>query len=90
MTRAELEKEYTTVGTYIRSPGKFEGESIWAPYFWNAVLNGEGDHEDIDGRLCSRVDIVADDLREFPELKGAKAVRLSEDDNGFVYCEILL
>lgn len=82
MTRADILATYTVDHhNVIRSPGKFEGEHVSAPYFYEALMNGEAD-EDEDGVAC--FELTADDLAQFPELKGAKQVCLSEDDSGFV------
>lgn len=88
MKREEILKEYSVnaVGL-ITNPGKFEGEPLYAPYFWDAFLNGCWDDELDGGTLV--YNIIADDIKEFPELKGAKQVWLSCDDNGFVYCETI-
>jgi hypothetical protein len=65
----------------IRSPGQFEGEKLYVPYFWEAYLNGCADRDD---GLVLGFDVNADDLREFPELKGRRTVRLMQSDDGFV------
>jgi hypothetical protein len=89
MTRAELEREYRVEGNRIISPGKFNHENIWAPYFWEFYLNGETDEEyDDDGRLVTRCEIFPDDVREFPELEGFRIVEMYENDDGFVFCEV--
>lgn len=38
--RAKSLSGYSTDGTKITSPGKFEGEPIFAPYYWNLGLEG--------------------------------------------------
>lgn len=89
-TKAELEREYNTANGIIKSPGKFEGEPIWAPYFWDKGLNGWADVDVGDGESEPAVwgFIIRDEDRsEFPD--GFKldtyAVSLWETDNGFVY-----
>ena len=90
MTRYELEQTYKVQGNRIVSPGKFELENIWAPYFWDIAM--EGGAEEIttphNPHPVSRVPIEPDDVQQFPELDGFRAVELFEDDNGFVYCEV--
>ena len=75
----------------IISPGKFEGEMLYVPYLWSAVLEGYGEDEfadDEDGELiASYVEITDNDRAEFPELENAVEARLSEDSQGFVWCE---
>jgi hypothetical protein len=83
MKRKDVTSDYDIKDGRISSPGKFEGEAVYAPYFYDAYLNGMADDE--GDRLV--FDVTAEDRREFPELKNVKRVFLSEDDNGFVYCE---
>lgn len=68
----------------ITAPGKFEGEPIYAPYFWDQFLQGMADED--DGEWVT-FEITAQDEQLFPELKGIQRVRLYEDDVGFVHCE---
>jgi hypothetical protein len=81
MTRHEIETEYKTAAGRIISPGKFEGEMVYVPYFWEAYLNGCADRD--DGRVLG-FDVTAEDKAMFPELKGRRTVRLMERDDGFV------
>ena len=94
MTREEILKDYTVKSGIIRSPGKFEGEPLYAPYFWDLVLEGTGEvysvtpFEECDESW--RVEIDDEDRREFPELlQTAKYIRLWVDDNGFVYTKLM-
>ncbi len=83
MTRQEIERDYQVENGVIRSNGKFEGEAVYVPYFWDAFLNGMADRD--NGRVLG-FDLTADDKAMFPELKGRRTVRLYERDDGFV-CE---
>lgn len=72
----------------IRSPGKFEAEPIYTPYFWESVLNGDAeDHEEPDGTLWAILDVTKEDRKAFPELEasGIISVALMELEVGFVY-----
>ena len=71
-------KEYEQV---IKHPGKFEGQPVYVPYFWEVYLDGRADHDD-DTVLSFNV--IAEDKAIFPELKRRKTVRLMEDSQGFV------
>lgn len=82
MTRADIERDYNVVDGVIRSPGKFEGEPVYAPYFWDAFLNGMQDEDDGEFLLFNVTD---EDRVEFPELQGVSQVSLGEDSQGFVY-----
>lgn len=83
MTRAQIEHDYQIENGRITSPGKFEGEMLYVPYFWDAYLNGFSDKD--DGRIIL-FRITAQDRKEFPELGNRRTVKLYETDNGFV-CE---
>ena len=87
----------------ITSPGKFEGEQNYVPYFWNLGLDG-----------CADTDISPDsftddethsnyltdhpvfgfgltdaDRAKWPELKGQDRIELWESDLGFVFHDVL-
>jgi hypothetical protein len=82
MTRAEFEKDYTVENGRITSPGKFEGQMIYVPYFWDAYLNGMADRN--DGTTLG-FDIASEDREQFPELgMRRRTVRLQETGQGFV------
>lgn len=87
MTRKDVKAAYKVVDGIIRSPGKFEGCSVYVPYYWNAGLEGMADEdtETDDGEAVFVFYPDEDDIKEFPELRGIELVRLTEDDNGFVY-----
>lgn len=85
MTRKEIEEGYEIDERgVIRSPGKFEGEMLYAPYFWEALLNGESDGEQDDMDWFTVQD---EDCQQFPELTDVEKVGLRTDDMGFVYLE---
>ena len=71
----------------ITSPGKFEGEMYYIPYYWEGWLNGFTDYEyqDNDGVLISEFHIDHSDIERFPELKNIAVLELWESNDGFVY-----
>lgn len=81
MTRSDILTHYKVEGGVIRSPGKFEGEPLYVPYFWDAFMNGmaDSDHQGILG-----FDVTEEDKKEFPELKRRRVVKLSEREDSFV------
>jgi hypothetical protein len=83
MTRHEISQQYKLDdnGEFICSPGKFEGEPVYAPYFYDALLNGGADED--DGKTAI-FDVNDDDRREFPTLADVARVSLSETNDGFV------
>lgn len=83
--RQMIESEYEIKDGVIKSPGKFEGEPIYAPYFYDAYLNGMADDDDGE-RL--KFDVTAEDREEFPELQNIDLVILWEDGSGFVFVEV--
>ena len=82
MTRAEIEAEYDIRDGRIVSPGKFEMEPVWAPYFYDFYMDGGADETDDEDVVSFGVD--ADDIAAFPELAGAARVMLQFGDTGFV------
>ena len=84
MDRKSIEASYQIESGRIRSPGKFEGEMVYVPYFWDIYLNGFADRD--DGRVLG-FDLSPEDKQIFPELKGRRTVRLVEREDGFV-CEV--
>jgi hypothetical protein len=82
MTRQDILDQYKVDDRgIIRSPGKFEGEMLYVPHFWDVFLNGFADRD--DGKVLG-FDVTADDKKEFPELKRRRTVKIVEDLNGFV------
>ena len=91
--RQKIEQQYLMVDGRIFSPGKFEGEPVFAPYFWDIALSGfaDSDNGSVYGfrfNFSSEQDKAI--LKDFPELKkwlGRKrSLKLIEDSQGFVYC----
>lgn len=83
MTRTQIEQAYDVdANGIIRSLGKFEGEMLYAPYFYEEWLNGGAD----DVNNVSYFEIEAEDRLEFPELIGVYGVCFEESEQGFVYC----
>lgn len=83
MTRQDVLKEYQVNDKgIITNKGKFEGEKLYVPYFFDAVMNGFSDEigESLDIFILTK-----EDKTEFPELKDVFAVVLEHSDNGFVY-----
>lgn len=84
-TRKDILEEYDVdTNGVIRSPGKFEGEMIYAPYFWFLLLDGGADEDNGDVALFRVTD---EDRAQFPELDLVTQISLSEDEQGFVCVE---
>lgn len=93
MTKAEYE-------AMVKNPGKFEGEPAWTPYFWELVMNGDGetvwdeDTYDNEGEwekpLYDKFKVNGDDCEVFPELEAylGKELHVWEDNLGFVYSKL--
>lgn len=73
----------------ISQPGKFEGEPIFAPYYWEIGLEGFAD-SDNGSTYGFRFRNADADFTIWPELKkwlGRKrSLKLVEDSQGFVRC----
>jgi len=65
----------------VGSPGKFEGEAPYVPYFWEKMLDG---CEDDDDGFVVTFEVTPGDIAIFPELKEGAFIYLAEGDNGFV------
>ena len=69
--------------------GKFEGEPLLVPYFWDMVMNGFGDDtREIDGLLVERFEITKEDKENFPELSNHNYIDLWESENDFVFYDV--
>ena len=67
----------------IREPGRFEHLPIYAPYFWNAYIDGTFDDECwIKGEHFIVFVVTEDDRYDYPELIGATKVVSSETADG--------
>jgi hypothetical protein len=85
MTRAEIEAEFTVQFGVITSPGKFEMEPVWSPYYWDLALNGDGDTDTVHAIEVTHFDVQTDDVDQFPELTNFERVSVWEDEAGFVH-----
>lgn len=89
MTRDEILAAYKVdANGIIRSPGKFEGEMLYVPYFWDMALQGFSNMEfDDEDNRTDAFTINADDRALFPELGDAARIELFESEQGFVYTQ---
>lgn len=93
VSRLELERDYSTRDGLISSPGKFEGEPLFVPYFYDIAMNGFGvaiygggeDGLELDGEWFA---IEDGDREAFPELENARFVVLWYSSDGFVSHEL--
>ena len=81
MTREESLEGYKVNNGRIMSPGKFEGEKVYAPYFYDDSLNGLWEKNRDDVLYCVP---TFEEHKMFPELKGKRFIHITEDDQGFV------
>lgn len=91
MNRNQIESEYKIVDGIIRNPDKFEGEPVYAPYFYDLVMNGMSDEsDDRDGdSVTDWFNLDDNDKALFPELAESYRVALWQDDSGFVHTEAI-
>lgn len=84
MTREQIELDYHVVDGRIMSPGCFEGELVYVPFYWSIYMGGCADRD--DGRIIG-FDIRKEDRAMFPELgRLRRTVKLYQRDDGFI-CE---
>ena len=87
---AKVHEEYTVVDGVIRNPGKFEGECVWVPYYWDLALNGEGEDElDENEEIATTKFVVDSEEEEAFGLECGATVELFEDPQGFVIGSVL-
>lgn len=91
MQREEILRNYKVENNRIVSPGKFEGEPVFAPYFWDLALQGFADSD--NGRVFGfRLQLSGQDatnpfIGELRQWLGRKrSLKLWEDGSGFVHC----
>lgn len=90
MTREEILNTYTIENGIIQNPGKFEAESIYSPYYYDLMLNGDGEliaDEDYYDSVNVYFRITSEDKQIFPELNNYDIILLYENNLGFVYCQ---
>jgi hypothetical protein len=85
MTREELERQYAVnkKGVII-TPGKFAGQMLYVPYFWDKYLSGYAD--DTNGDFITFF-ITDEERREYPELRQAEIITLLEIEHTLI-CEL--
>lgn len=82
ITRLDIFQDYDVEDDIISTPGLFEGDYIWAPYWYEMMMLGEGDPID-DG--VELLEVVDDDRSEWPELDGDTThVAVAINEQGFV------
>lgn len=74
--------ELSLRGGRVVSPGMFEGERRYVPYFWSLHLEGLADCS--DGSTV-QFNVSAEDRTVFHELKHRRIVKLLLGDGGFVH-----
>lgn len=87
----KLLKDYETdKNGIITSPGKFESEMRYVPYFWNMTMEGWTDDFFDEGTWISHLKITKEDAQEFEELKHdvGSHCYMEETETGFIYCTI--
>ena len=92
MTRAEIEAQYKCHDGIIVSPGKFEGEPIFAPALYDLMCEGFSDI--LDYPDDTRIDIFEtwpvedyDTFADFRDMIDADTavIALTESETGFVH-----
>ena len=71
LTREDVLKDYDVDSSgMITSLGKFQGELLFAPYFYQRIMDVSSEPLGMDagGTTSDLVVVTAEDRREFPEL----------------------
>lgn len=86
LTRADIMEQYKVENGIIRSPGKFEGEPVYVPCFWDIALEmGSDEMGENDEDVFYPTD---EDRKHWPELGGVRVLILWESSDGFVCSKI--
>jgi hypothetical protein len=85
MTHDELQRQYeVNKKGVIVTPGKFAGQMLYVPYFWDKYLGGFAD--DTTAGFITFF-ITDDERKEFPELGRAEIITLIEIERTLI-CEL--
>ena len=78
----------------INNMGKFEGQNLYVPYFYDLSMHGDGDYiypdiddpDEYDGipLIAIAFSVTDQDRDQFPELQDIEQVHIRELDSGFV------
>lgn len=77
--------DYQNDGQIITQPGKFQGEPVWVPEFWQAGLDGFADSDDGERWLF---DVTRSNVSDWLMLAGIASVAIWEDSQGFVHAQV--
>ena len=78
---SKLRKNYKVERGIVRSPGKFEGEPLYVPYYWGEYLDGGAD----DDEGCTlKFNVTTEERKALGIPKRKKVVRIMETEQGFV------
>jgi len=78
MSRYDILKYYKIGDGKIQTPGLFEGEKLYVPYFWELYLAGNAHEVGSDSMQFS---VTPKDRSMFPELGDRMVVILRPDGN---------
>ena len=79
-----MEMDYQIENGIITSPGKFEGEKPFVPYFFALWNEGAADVDNGDSAIFR---ITNEDKEIYPELADIEQVEIWTSESGFVYCQ---
>lgn len=65
----------------IKNPGRFQGQMLYVPYFWDMGLEGFADRD--DGQTFG-FDLTENDKKKFPELRGRRTIKIYQRNDGFI------
>lgn len=88
MTREEIKAEFkTSEDGVILSPGKFEGEMVYAPHYYGRIIEGDGEEKELpDGSYSTFFEVTDEERQEFPELGDIQVVECYQNDAGQFFC----
>jgi hypothetical protein len=81
---------YPRYSHWVAARGQFEGQQWWAPYYWDCVMEGDGETLCGDQEECTTAELFtvdADESEAFGIDCGA-TVMVRQDSQGFVLCTV--
>jgi hypothetical protein len=65
-------------------PGRFEGNPYYVAYFYDRMMNGDGEIRGPEYDSYTVLDVSATERAAFPDLKGRRSINLGISEQGFV------
>lgn len=91
MTNAEtieetgIDLEYWSKMVKHNTPGRFEGEDPWVPYFFDQIMNGDGEDFITEEDDNPPITLFEPDVNEREAFEVKEIVLIMESNQGFIF-----